>query len=383
MPDTGIFLIQDGGGLLRLSEQPYDSEDLLQQLLAQYPEVLAGEDHGGQPRKWLLVKREMAVPGDPSGSPRWSLDHLFLDQTGIPTLVEVKRSSDTRLRREVVGQMLDYAANAVAYWPVERLEADFHATARSAGNDPEALLMELAGDQGSEAFWQRVKTNLQAGKVRLVFVADEIPVELRRIVEFLNEQMDPAEVIAVEVRQFVGQGVRSLVPRVIGQTVEAQTKKAASSSHEPWTPAAFLARVRNSSGDAEAEAVQRILDWAAGRSIRVQPSGGSEKARLYLMFDFADAIQYTFAIYHASNPYVEFQFPNMRPPFKEASAQAQLISRVEDATGAQLGANPKFPKVRLSELMEPAKLERLLGLGDWIIEQTINFQNGLNISAGS
>ena len=29
----------------------------------------------------------------------------------FPTLVEVKRSSDTRIRREVVGQMLDYAAN--------------------------------------------------------------------------------------------------------------------------------------------------------------------------------------------------------------------------------------------------------------------------------
>jgi hypothetical protein len=33
------------------------------------------------------------------------------DQNAVPTLVEVKRSSDTRIRREVVGQMLDYAAN--------------------------------------------------------------------------------------------------------------------------------------------------------------------------------------------------------------------------------------------------------------------------------
>ena len=40
--------------------------------------------------------------------------------------------------------------------------------------------------------------------MRLVFLADEIPSELRRIVEFLNQQMDPAEVLAVEVRQFIG-----------------------------------------------------------------------------------------------------------------------------------------------------------------------------------
>lgn len=37
------------------------------------------------------------------------MDHLFVDQDAIPTLVEVKRSSDTRIRREVVGQLLEYS----------------------------------------------------------------------------------------------------------------------------------------------------------------------------------------------------------------------------------------------------------------------------------
>jgi hypothetical protein len=59
----------------------------------------------------------------------------------------------------------------------------------------------------------------------MVFVADVIPAELRRIVEFLNEQMDPAEVLAVEIRQFVGEGMKTLVPRVMGQTAEAEKKK--------------------------------------------------------------------------------------------------------------------------------------------------------------
>ena len=49
-----------------------------------------------------------------------------------------------------------------------------------------------------------MKTNLQAGKIRLIFVADVIPSELRRIVEFLNQQMDPGEVLAVEIRQYAG-----------------------------------------------------------------------------------------------------------------------------------------------------------------------------------
>jgi hypothetical protein len=39
----GIYLIQDNGQLVEMLEQPYDSEALLQELLAKYPNLLAGD----------------------------------------------------------------------------------------------------------------------------------------------------------------------------------------------------------------------------------------------------------------------------------------------------------------------------------------------------
>jgi hypothetical protein len=115
-----IFLIGPEQKLVEMMAQPYDSEDLLQRLLADYPHLLAGQQiDEATPRRWLLITPEMPVPGEEAGNGRFSLDHLFLDQDGIPTLVEVKRSTDSRIRREVIGQMLDYAANAVVYWSVE------------------------------------------------------------------------------------------------------------------------------------------------------------------------------------------------------------------------------------------------------------------------
>lgn len=223
----GIFLIQDDGSLVEMNEQPYDTESLLQGLLAKYPNLLAGDQiDSDEPRRWLLVKREMGVPSEEQGGNRWSVDHLFLDQDAVPTLIEVKRSTDTRIRREVVGQMLDYAANAVLYWPVEQIRAEFEANCEKEGADPYELIAMLTDEEVDiEEFWQRVKTNLQAGKIRMLFVADEIPSELRRIIEFLNTQMEPAQVLGVEVKQFVGEGMRSLVPRVYGQTEEAKGKK--------------------------------------------------------------------------------------------------------------------------------------------------------------
>src|SRR3954447_8360768 len=78
-----------------------------------------------------------------SPAPQSFREQLFVDQDGIPTLVEVKRSSDTRLRREVVGQLLDYAANAVLYWPVEKIRAQFEQTCHSGNQDPGQVLAGL------------------------------------------------------------------------------------------------------------------------------------------------------------------------------------------------------------------------------------------------
>jgi hypothetical protein len=224
-----IFLLQDRTGLVEMTEQPYESEDLLQALLADHPSVLAGDQfNGAEPKRWLLVGREAGVPCEDSGVGRWSLDHLFVDQNGIPTLVEVKRSSDSRIRREVIGQMFDYAANAVVYWPAGQIRSRYEGDCQVAGIDPDQRLIDfLRPSQDVDAksvadrFWQDVDINLRAGRIRMVFVADLVPPELRRIVEFLNGQMSPAEVLAIEIRQFTGSNVTTLVPTVIGQTAQA------------------------------------------------------------------------------------------------------------------------------------------------------------------
>src|SRR4051794_13829030 len=197
----GIYVIQGDEQLVEMMEEPYDSEDLLQMLLAKYPSLLAGDQMGAMtPRRWLLVGREASLPSEQDGAGRWSLDHLFLDQEAVPTLVEVKRSDDTRIRREVVGQMLDYAANGVVYWPAERLRSEFESRCAKDGDDADEVFRVSLGDEvDPERFWDEVEQNLRSGRVRLIFVSDLIPPELRRVIEFLNERMSPTEVLGVEI----------------------------------------------------------------------------------------------------------------------------------------------------------------------------------------
>lgn len=95
-----IYLLQENGSLQAMSERSYVTEERLQVLLGDYPDLLAGDQMDKEnPRRWLLVSREIGVPVEEGGGDWMSLDHLFLDQDAIPTLVEVKRSSATRLRR--------------------------------------------------------------------------------------------------------------------------------------------------------------------------------------------------------------------------------------------------------------------------------------------
>jgi hypothetical protein len=145
--------LKHGHELVEMVEQPYEAETVLQRLLADHPNLLAGEQDDEPRRRWLLVQRELGIAGEEEGSDRWRIDHLFLDQDGVPTLVEVKRSSDTRLRREVVGQLLDYAANASAFWGLEKIQAAFEA--RHVEKAVAKLAALIGSAEDPERFWRR------------------------------------------------------------------------------------------------------------------------------------------------------------------------------------------------------------------------------------
>ena len=71
------------------------------------------------------------------------------------------------------------------------------AVSKRARSRTEELVAFLGETGDAEAFWRQAKENLLAGRIRMIFVADVIPMEL--LVSFLNGQMDPAQVMALEV----------------------------------------------------------------------------------------------------------------------------------------------------------------------------------------
>jgi len=294
MDAAKIFLVDDKqSGLIPMSETAYVTEDVLQDLLARYPDLLPGDQIDPEnPPRWLLVSREMGVPGDEDESDRWSLDHLFLDQDGVPTFVECKRATDTRSRREVVAQMLDYAANGVEYWGIDRVRQAAAETAQGRGKTLDDVIARLLGDDGAnvEAYWKAVETNLHGRRARLLFVMDDIPRELRRLVEFLNEEMTNVEVLAVEIKQFQredSRGQKALVPRVVGFTETARSVKEGTGQRGRLTRTAFANACTPEAG----VFFQRVLDIAENRGLVVEWG----KDMFSLRSSFADGEMVTLA----------------------------------------------------------------------------------------
>ena len=226
---ANVYVIQDDGStepMIRIRCVNEDRE--LQLILEKNLDLLPGDQIDPEdPRRWLLIKREMPVPDPNTGSDRWSIDFFLADQDAIPTFVECKRFGDTRSRREVVGQVFEYAANGHYYWTKEMLRdyAEQAATGKRMSLEEAIRALQPADSDSPDAYFERLQENLREGQVRIVFFMEESPMELRSVVDFLNKQMERSEVLLVEARQYSRNGSRIVVPMLFGYTEEARQVK--------------------------------------------------------------------------------------------------------------------------------------------------------------
>lgn len=348
----------------------YESEDQLQALLEDNPELLLGETADSEsPSKYLLIAREAGVPEAQGGSDCWFLDHLFLDGEGVPTLVEVKRSTDSRIRREVVGQMLDYAANILAHWAPERMRDEFEARRE----DPVREVQEIS-EADYEDYWTRVKTNLEAKRLRLVFVADHIPVSLQTIVEFLNEQMKAAEVLAVEVKQHRGDGLTVLTTQLIGRTSTAQHTKSVREKRE-WNNELALEELRRSPSVSR-EAVtlaDHLLRWASSQGLEVSWGSGTKIGYGSFVVTGPDGVAgQPFGISTDSKLGLYPKEMRRLPPFDRDDMRLDFIRRIGAAAGNPVEdsvADQSFKSFPLDKLSSPESCDAVVAALHWFVEE--------------
>ena len=114
------------------------------------------------------------------------INALFINPLGMPTLLECKLWRNPEARREVVGQILDYA-RTFKKWTFSDLQREVARARKEQGFNLVAHIHEHYKEQfDNSAFVDNVTRNLQKGRILLLVIGDEIREGVEAIAEFLR-----------------------------------------------------------------------------------------------------------------------------------------------------------------------------------------------------
>ena len=139
---------------------------------------------------------------------------IGVDDKGKITIVECKLPNDSSVRREIVGQALEYAAMLweMSYEEFDKMVVD------SEGRTLVDLMSERvpAEKWSEEEFKQAVASALQQGKFRLVMAIQSMTDELRRTIKFLSARGPFSfETYAAQMQYFSDGETEIIVPNIM------------------------------------------------------------------------------------------------------------------------------------------------------------------------
>lgn len=188
-------------------------EATLQELLFDHPECLPIAAIDSAYSNSVPVCRELSVPAG-------SVDALYVNALGRLTLCEFKLWRNPQARREVIGQILDYAKD-LASWGYEDLQRQVSlALGREGSNVLYELVSKRHPDVVEAEFVDNVTRHLRRGEFLLLVVGDGIRERAEKIVDFVQSHSGLRFTLAlVEAALYRDGPDRLLVqPRVLART---------------------------------------------------------------------------------------------------------------------------------------------------------------------
>lgn len=147
-------------------------------------------------------------------------DALYINSMGMPTLVECKLWRNPEARREVVGQIIDYA-RALRRWTFSDLQREAARARKEQGFDLAAHVRKaVGGELDTAAFVDNVTRNLTRSRIMLLVLGDGIREGVEAIADYVQNTTGMHFTFGlVEAQVFdLGDGRRIVQPRVLART---------------------------------------------------------------------------------------------------------------------------------------------------------------------
>lgn len=147
------------------------------------------------------------------------IDNLLVTPSGLPIIVECKLWRNPEGRREVVGQILDYAKE-LSRWSSSDLQREVAKRTNLPGNPLLTLLKEAGHEVDEIAFNDALTSSLRRGRFLLLLVGDGIREGVEAIATYLQEHLGLHFSLGlVEMPIFhLPDGSHLVTPRVLART---------------------------------------------------------------------------------------------------------------------------------------------------------------------
>jgi len=209
-----------------------------------------------------------------------------------------------------------------------------------------------------------------------MFVADEIPASLQRIIEFLNSQMVDTEVLGLEIKQYVSSNKqRTLVPKLIGKTAAAvQVKK---TNNFIWTEEIYLEQVEKVSGEAGRIVCEKLLQDFKSLGCKIRWGKGLVQGGFTVSSCGNHAHRLCSVYFHKHDTKVEMPFSEYIPPYNDGEYKKSLIAKLNAIEGCNIPSNPLRPSFDCRLLIDGSAYDRFIA----IIKDMVNDINSYEAQA--
>ena len=244
------------------SPQEFQDEATLHRLIQENPQLLP---LAGSPSLTVLGSEIQLGSG--------YADILAIESSGRPTIIEVKLGRNPEARRNVVSQVLSYAAFLQGL-DVDRLEqGPLRKPLAEAGYESILDAVQAQDQEGTvdpDSFTTSLQGYLDQGNFRLILVLDEVSAELERVVAYLDAITVRAltiDLITLEVYDV--KGAKVALPQRVSPDLSATIHQPTTARVRPAAPRrnlsdgadVFRASVEGITGEAR-EVFDELIAWA-------------------------------------------------------------------------------------------------------------------------
>ncbi len=338
-----LFLV-DAGKTIVLESQSFENEKLLQGVLEKFPEFIALDDLGVS-EPFFVIGREVSTPAG-------FIDVLCMDGEGVLTVIETKLARNPQIRREVIGQVLEYVAQ-VSKWRAQEVfqAADkyFQSTGESRSlydmlkkeNDSDEVVPEIIYDQ--------VDNNLRKGKIKVLIASDTIPENLKDTVNFINSYSN-FDIYVLQIQSFKKDDLEIYAPTIFG--FARKTVSGIANEKIQWDEERFFNALENVEKDAF-KRFEDVYDFSRTNASEIRWGIGKVVGTFTFIKEIGSKKVSVYSVFTSGNISLNFGSMKNHLPEEELKDFLNEINRLPETNISEQDiADGKFPSIKIGSLLK-------------------------------